>query len=104
MNIFFLLFFGIALLTAGDEGTGIDPHGLAAFRDEGCGIDPNGRCVTTLGGGAMDPNGSEASPCVDPYGGCGRTGALRDDGPYIDPNGGRVSATADDGRGIDPNG
>ena len=32
----------VLALSAGDEGVGVDPFGLAADRDVGCGIDPNG--------------------------------------------------------------
>lgn len=72
--LLFLLFFSFTF-AYGDTGPCIDPWGGCHAR----GLDD--------GGGAMDPNG-----------------ATSDDGPYIDPNGRRVSAAGDKGMGLDPNG
>ena len=45
----------------------------------------------------------DASPCVDPYGGC-HVRSLGDGGGGMDPNGGRLTTGGDAGTCIDPNG
>jgi hypothetical protein len=65
----------VTLFLSGEDGTGIDPHGLISPRTGSC-IDPLGGCASSSV--VAPPTGS----CIDPQG-----TPCADSGGAMDPNG-----------------